>query len=293
GRLLASRRPSQRRFRLSWTMAQHTDLTRPTAALEPDVAGELAAGLRRSRRRFRLEVLLVWALLIGALIGSLVAIDKIDPVFISTWAPFILGGAGLTIVICLGSILLATVLAVLGALGRLSTNPIIYAVASLYVSLVRGTPLIVQIIFIFFALPQLGIVLPALQAGIIALGFNYGAYMTEIFRAGIQAVPRGQREAAEALAMPERLVMRRIVLPQAIRIVVPAIGNEFIAMIKDSALVSIIGVTELLWRASSVGNSRFRTFEAILIAAAVYWVLTIIFSFFQERLERRMARGDR
>ncbi len=117
--------------------------------------------------------------------------------------------------------------------------------------------------------------------------------MTEIFRAGIQAVPRGQREAAQALAMPERLVMRRIVLPQAIRIVVPAIGNEFIAMIKDSALVSIIGVTELLWRASSVGNQKFRTLEALLIAALVYWVLTIVFSYFQERLERRMARGDR
>ena len=274
-------------------MAQYTELTRPTLSIEPDVAGDLEAGQRRSRRRFRLQFVLVWALLIGALIGSLFAIDKIDPVFISTWAPFILGGAGLTIVICVGSIILATVLAVLGALGRLSTNPIIYSVASLYVSLVRGTPLIVQIIFIYFALPQLGIVVPALPAGIIALGFNYGAYMTEIFRAGIQAVPRGQREAAEALAMPERLVMRRIVLPQAIRIVVPAIGNEFIAMIKDSALVSIIGVTELLWRAQSVGNQKFRTLEAILIAALVYWVLTIVFSFFQERLERRMARGDR
>ncbi len=274
-------------------MAQYTELTRPTIFNEPDMAGDLEAGTKRRRRRFRLQVIAVWLVLVGALIGSLLAIDKIDPVFISTWAPFILGGAGLTIVICIGSILLATFLAVLGALGRLSSNAIIFGVASLYVSLVRGTPLIVQIIFIYFALPQLGVVIPALQAGIIALGFNYGAYMTEIFRAGIQAVPRGQREAAEALAMPEGLVMRRIVLPQAIRIVIPAIGNEFIAMIKDSALVSIIGVTELLWRAQSVGNQKFRTLEAILIAALVYWVLTIVFSYFQERLERRMARGDR
>ncbi len=274
-------------------MAQYTELTRPTIFNEPDMAGDLEAGTKRRRRRFRLQVIAVWLVLVGALIGSLLAIDKIDPAFISTWAPFILGGAGLTIVICIGSILLATFLAVLGALGRLSSNAIIFGVASLYVSLVRGTPLIVQIIFIYFALPQLGVVIPALQAGIIALGFNYGAYMTEIFRAGIQAVPHGQREAAEALAMPEGLVMRRIVLPQAIRIVIPAIGNEFIAMIKDSALVSIIGVTELLWRAQSVGNQKFRTLEAILIAALVYWVLTIVFSYFQERLERRMARGDR
>jgi polar amino acid transport system permease protein len=117
--------------------------------------------------------------------------------------------------------------------------------------------------------------------------------MTEIFRAGIQAVPSGQQEAAQALGMPERLVMRRIVLPQAVRIVIPAIGNEFIAMIKDSALVSLIAVRELLWRARRVGTQNFRTLEAFLIAALVYWVLTIIFSIFQERLERRMARGDR
>jgi polar amino acid transport system permease protein len=117
--------------------------------------------------------------------------------------------------------------------------------------------------------------------------------MTEIFRAGIQAVPPGQREAAEALGMPERLVMRRIVLPQAVRIVIPAIGNEFIAMIKDSALVSIIGVTELLWRAQSVGGRHFRTLETLILAATVYWVLTITFSLIQERLERRLAKADR
>ena len=105
--------------------------------------------------------------------------------------------------------------------------------------------------------------LPAIPAGLIALSFNYGAYMTEIFRAGIQAVPDGQREAAEALGMPERLVMRRIVLPQAVRIVIPAIGNEFVAMIKDSSLVSILAVEELLFRARLVGQQNFRSLEAL------------------------------
>ena len=117
--------------------------------------------------------------------------------------------------------------------------------------------------------------------------------MTEIFRAGIEAVPRGQREAARALGMPEASVMRRIVLPQAFRIVIPAIGNEFIAMIKDSALVSLIGIQEVLWRSEKLGTRFFRLTETLLIAALVYWILTIVFSFFQERLERRMARGDR
>jgi polar amino acid transport system permease protein len=222
-----------------------------------------------------------------------VATRNFDTEWIATWAPLIVGSAWITIVVCIASILLAIFMAVLGALGRLSRNPLVNGLASLYVSFVRGTPLLVQIYFIYFALPALGIILPALPAGILALGFNYGAYMTEIFRAGIQAVPPGQREAAEALGMPERLVMRRVILPQATRIVTPAIGNEFIAMIKDSALVSIIGVREVLWNAETSGRPRQNTLEAFVIAALVYWVLTIIFSFFQERLEKRMARGDR
>ena len=137
--------------------------------------------------------------------------DNLDFEWIQTNWLFILAGAGLTVVVSVASIILATILAVFGALGRLSRSPVLNGIASLYVSLVRGTPLIVQIFFIFFALPQVGIVLPAIPTGVIALGVNYGAYMTEIFRAGLQAVPRGQREAAQALGMSERLVFRRIV----------------------------------------------------------------------------------
>lgn len=247
----------------------------------------------RSKLSFRLWFALTWILLVGGLLFALWVTGNIDLSFIGEWGPYVLGGAGLTILLCVTSIVFATILAVFGGMARLSPNPIINGVASLYVSLVRGTPLIVQIIFIYLALPQLGIRIPAIPAGIIALSFNYGAYMTEIFRAGIQAVPSGQREAAQALGMPEHLIMRRIVLPQAVRIIIPAIGNDFVAMIKDSALVSVIAVQELLWRAQNVGRQNFRTLEALLIAALVYWVLTIVFSFFQERLERRMARGDR
>ena len=236
---------------------------------------------------------LVWAGLLAAIALLLLVTDNVDTPWIDRWAGFIVGGAGITIIVCLASIVLATGLAIGGAFARLSPRPVVYALASFYVSLVRGTPLLVQIFFIYFALPQVGIIIDPIPAGILALGFNYGAYMTEIFRAGIQAVPRGQREAAEALGMPERLVMRRIVLPQATRIVIPAIGNEFIAMIKDSALVSTIGVQEVLWRAGVAGRPTLHTLQAFIIAALVYWMLTIVFSYFQERLERRMARGDR
>ena len=233
---------------------------------------------------------------IGGFVLLLVAGGKFDMDFVATWAPFILGGAGITLLVAVVSIVLAVMFAVLGALGRLSRHATVYALATLYVSLVRGTPLIVQVIFVYLALPQIvpaAADVPAIELGIFALAFNYGAYMTEIFRAGIQAVPRGQREAAEALGMREGHVMRRVVLPQAVRIVIPAIGNEFISMIKDSALVSLIGVQELLWRAQSVGSENFRTFETLVVAATVYWALTIVFSLFQDRLERRMATGDR
>jgi polar amino acid transport system permease protein len=236
---------------------------------------------------------LTWLVLLGALGAMLWATGNIKVDFIQSAGWYIVQGAGLTILISVASITLAIGLALLGALGRLSPNPFFNGIASLYVSLVRGTPLLVQIFFVYLALPELGIILPVVLGGILALGFNYGAYMTEIFRAGIQAVPRGQREAAQALGMPESLSFRRIVVPQAFRIVIPAIGNDFIAMIKDSSLVYVLGVQELLWRASTLGRRELSSLSALLIAAAIYWILTIIFSFFQDKLEKRMARGDR
>ena len=264
------------------------DVQRRTPILE-----RIGGAQRRARLWFRLKFAVVWIVLVTAIGVVFWSAGRVDPAFVVNAAPFIIGGAAITVLVSVVSIVLATLLAITGAVGRLSTNAIVYALASLYVSLVRGTPLLVQILFIYFALPQVGVILPAIPAGIAALAFNYGAYMTEIFRAGIQAVPRGQREAAQALGMPGPLIFRRIVLPQAVRIVTPAIGNEFIAMIKDSSLVSVIAVQELLWRASRAGRSEHQYLPALLMAALVYWALTIIFSFFQGRLERRMARGDR
>lgn len=258
---------------------------------EPPILGQIAAARRRRRLTFWVVFAITWAVLIGVVLWAIA--EEFDFVFLGEWWQFILGGAWFTIVLAVSSILLALVFAVFGALGRLSRNPVINGAASLYVSLIRGTPLLVQIFFWFYALAEAGIVLPALQAGILALAFNYGAYLTETFRAGIQAVPRGQREAAEALGMSESLLMRRIVLPQAVRIVIPPIGNEFVAMLKDTSLVSVISIQELLWKAQTAGRTNVRILEAIVFAAAVYWALTIVFSFFQERLERRLARSDR
>jgi polar amino acid transport system permease protein len=256
------------------------------------VVERVARSRARDRRRFRLAFIATWLILVGGLVVGIAMTGKVHADFMAEWAPFIMGGISITIFVSVLSIVFATLFAVLGALGRLSSVAPIYAAATLYVSLVRGTPLIVQLIFWYLALPQFGVVLPALVCGIFGLAFNYGAYMTEIFRAGIQAIPRGQVEAAAALGMTDGLTMRRIVLPQATRIVIPAIGNEFIAMIKDSALVAYVGIQETYWRASTTGSRSFRTFETLLIAALIYWGLTIVFSLIQERLERRLRESD-
>lgn len=261
----------------------------PDAASLADqlIAARQSAGLRRS-----LFIGAMW-LFIFVLLFSVLRSFGLDIAFMRKWLPFIMGGAGLTMLVSAAAILLATILALLGALGRLSDNPVANGIAGFYVSLIRGTPLLVQIFIWFLALPQLGITLPPIPAGILALGLNYGAYMTEIFRAGIQAIGIGQYEAAHALGMSGGQTFRRIVLPQAFRIVIPPIGNQFIAMMKDSSLVSIITVQELTFRAQKVGRQNFRNLETFLIAAAFYWILTIVFQYMQGRLETHMARGER
>jgi polar amino acid transport system permease protein len=264
------------------------------ATVVAPIIEEVAAARAAAKRRFRFIFIAVWIGLVALIGGGTWIASGADFEFVLVSGPvIILQGAPMTVLVSALSIFFATILAVIGALGRLSANPVLNAIGSFYVSLFRGTPLLLQIFFIFFALPRLGVVLDAVPAGVTALALNYGAYMTEIFRAGIQAVPPGQREAAQALGMREQLLMRRVVLPQAVRIVVPAIGNEFIAMIKDSALVSIITVHETLFLAQRIGRSAFQPVAALIIAGAVYWTLTIVFSFFQERLERRLARSDR
>jgi len=207
---------------------------------------------------------------------------------------FIAGGLGQTLMISVFSISLAIILALLAALGRLSKFPPIYALSTFYVSLIRGTPLYLQIFFFFLALPQLGIVLSGIVSGVLALGLNYGAYMSETFRAGLSSVSKGQREAAMALGMTPSQTMRRIVLPQALRFAIPPMGNDFISMTKDSALVSATGfVHELMWRATKVGRASFNSLEALIMAAMFYWVLTLILTYFQGKLEARLSKGDR
>jgi polar amino acid transport system permease protein len=257
------------------------------------LAQAVAADEARRASRWQLRFRIGWGVLIALLTGFVLISLNVDLGFIARGAPFILEGIWLTLFVSACSIALATILAALGALGRLSSNAPLNAIASFYVSFFRGTPLILQLLVWFLALPQVGIVLDAVYCAIGALAMNYGAYMTEIFRAGIQAVPLGQREAAAALGMSSRTAFLRIVAPQAFRIIIPAIGNDFVAMLKDSALASTVGLQEIVWRARNVGQKEFKTLQTFIIAAMIYWALTILFSTFQNRIEKRLAAGDR
>ena len=266
-------------------------------------AEQMAQRRRRRDRRFSAGVRVSYVVLFLGLAFLFSGIEiealgistiALDWDFIRTYTPFIVQGVWLTIWLSILSIALSIVLAILGALGRLSKSPPAYALATFYVSLIRGTPLLLQLFFFFLALPQLGIVLTGMTAGVLALGINYGAYNTEIVRAGIQSVGVGQREAALAIGMTNNQIMRRIVLPQALKLTIPPLGNQFIAMLKDTSLVAMTGfVWELLWRAQKVGRANFRSLEALLIAAVFYWIITIIFSAIQDRIEARIARAER
>ena len=257
------------------------------------LVAQISAERQRRSRRWRLAFLATWAVIVAGLVLFILVTVNVDTAFLQQTIPYILAGVPITLFLAVTSIFFATILAGLGALGRLSRNPYLNGIASFYVSFFRGTPLLLQILFIYLALPQAGIVLPAVPTAIVALSLNYGSYMTEVFRSGIEAVPHGQTEAAESLGMNSRTTFRRIIAPQAFRIVTPAVGNDFISMIKDSSLVYVLGVQELLWRASTLGRRELASLEGLLIAAAIYWVLTMIFSYFQDKLEKRMARGDR
>ncbi|MGQ9717064.1 MAG: amino acid ABC transporter permease [Anaerolineae bacterium] len=281
-----------------------------STSIPPESDPDLAVGMAlvRKARRARLietaKVGVVWLVLLALLTTGLLQL-RFEPQYVFRHANFVLQGVGTTIWVSIVSILFASVLALFGALGRLSRHPIAQGISSFYISVIRGTPLLIQVYFIYLGLPQIGQQLKALgypqlanvftlseiQSGILALSLNYGAYMTEIFRAGLQAVGHGQYEAATALGMTRWQMLRRIILPQAIRIIIPDVGNQFIAMQKDSALVSLMGVWEITFRANRLARKDSKFIEMLLVAATLYWILTIVSSWLQSRLEKRMAHA--
>ncbi|HQT38497.1 MAG TPA: amino acid ABC transporter permease [Acidocella sp.] len=214
-----------------------------------------------------------------------------------------LEGLGLTIIMSISAQLLGFVIGLGVAFGRMSKNKYLSFIAALYIWIIRGTPLLVQIVFIYTGLAAANILrfeditigditFPGnLQAGILALAINEAAYMAEIYRAGISAVDRGQFEAAKALGMPPIMLMRHIVLPQAFRIILLPIGNQFNIMLKNTTLVSVIGVSEMLLVTETINSATFRTFELYSVLGIYFLLLTSLWNIFMAWAERHFALG--
>lgn len=209
----------------------------------------------------------------------------------------LLEGAALTLLLTAVSMPLALAAGLVLALMGRSKNPLLAWPARGYIQVVRGTPLLVQMYVIFFSLPKLGewlgteaLTWPAFLVGVLCLSANYAAYEAEIHRAGIDAVPKGQREAALALGLSERQAFYSVVLPQSFRIILPPVLNDLISMLKDSCLVSVMGVSELLYVANTTGKATFQYAQLLLIAAAIYLLLSLIADWLGKRLEARLRR---
>ncbi|EHR61338.1 amino acid ABC transporter permease [Saccharomonospora cyanea] len=205
--------------------------------------------------------------------------------------PMLIKGLGVTLLLGVVSFVLGSVLGALVALARISDFRVLRGVAITFVSVFRGTPLLIQIMIIYFGLPQLGVQLEPIPSAILALSLFAGAYLSENFRGGILGVDKGQWEAASSIGMPYWRTFRRIVFPQAIRIATPAVGGRFIALMKDTSLASVVTVVELTRVAESIGNANFRYMEAFLMIGALYWLINTLLSVGQGMLERRMGRA--
>lgn len=231
-----------------------------------------------------------WRISFFGAIALLVILPLVRPKPYWEIIKFVPDGVAQTFEVTVLSIIIALFIGLLTGLGRISRITIINRIATVYVEVIRGIPLLVQLFYIYFALGAV-VQLPRLAAAVIAMSVCYGAYMGEIFRAGIQSISRGQMEAALALGLSRGQALRRIILPQAFRVILPPVGNEFIALLKDSSLVSILAVSDLLRRGREYASTTFRYFESYTVVALVYLVMTLFFSklvgIMEDRLERR------
>ena len=209
------------------------------------------------------------------------------------YLPDLLRGALVSVELTVSVMALSLVFGLIVALARLARLRAVRVAATFYVEVVRGTPCMLQLFYIYFVLPAFGINIPPFAAGVVALTLNYSAYLSEVYRAGIQAVARGQVEAALALGMSRGLMMRLVILPQAIRIVVPPLGNYFISLFKDTALASTITVKELIFSGQIIAATNFQYFTIFTIAGAIYLALSYPGSLGVQYLERRMRIGYR
>lgn len=211
-------------------------------------------------------------------------------------------GVRVTIIVSIISVLLGFIVGTLICFMKISKNKILYSIATVYVEIIRGTPVLLQIAMVYYGLPLMGVDMPSvtwygfsidkLICGILALTINSSAYVSEIVRSGIQSIDKGQREAALSLGLEKVDVMRFIILPQAIKNILPALGNEFVNLIKTSSQVSIIGLADLMYTANVIRGNSFRPFAPLVIVAILYLILTFSTSTIIRNIEKRMNRSS-
>ncbi len=211
------------------------------------------------------------------------------------YMPILAEAAVLTLYISVVSLVLGLVFGLVAALARLSHNPILKAVSGFYIWLIRSTPLLVQLFLIYYGLPQFGVDLSPFVSGVLGLALNVGAYNAETIRAGIQSIDHGQSEASASLGMTRAQIMRRIILPQAMRIIIPPLGNNFIILIKDTSLVSTITLVELTMKTQQLVGSTFKPFELYLAATFLYAIMTSVtalgLGYVEKRMKMKTARN--
>lgn len=206
--------------------------------------------------------------------------------------PLLIDGTLLTLQLTSIAVSLGFIIGTIAGMGRLSKNRIIKSISAIYIDFIRGTPLLVQILLVYMGLPQIiGRPVPAMVAAIVSLSVNSGAYVAEIVRAGIQSIDKGQMEAARSLGMNHNQTMFQVILPQAFRRIIPPLGNEFIAMLKDSSLVSVIALEELMRKAQLVYTRDYRPFDILFAVSIIYLIMTLTISQFVRYSERRLRAG--
>lgn len=216
----------------------------------------------------------------------------LDFSLVTNFIPFMIKAAWITFLLSVVSITVGLIFGLFLALMKISKIKILNLIADFYLWIIRGTPLLVQIFLVYFGLPQIGIEFSPFTSAIIALGGNSAAYIAEIYRGGILSVSKGQIEAAESLGMQYPLIMRKIILPQALRVSIPALGNQAIMMLKDSSLASLVTVTELMMVSQRYASTNYAFIEFYLTAAAFYLLMTTFFSFILGRMEKRLSVSE-
>lgn len=213
--------------------------------------------------------------------------------YLQKYYGFFLNGTMITLLISFFGVIFGVLLGVVFALMKLSKNTLLKSFSAAYIEVVRGTPMMVQMFIVYYGLPRLiRMDFEDLTLGIIAVSLNSAAYVAEIIRAGILSIDKGQMEAARSLGMSHRLAMTNIIIPQAFKNILPALGNEFITLIKESAIVSIIGIHDLMYNTDTVRGNTFRPFSPLVVAAAIYFTITFSLSKLLGIMERRLRAGD-